>query len=428
MATARSPRKIAVVGAGVAGITAAYILSREHDVTLFEKNSYLGGHTNTRTIESGPDSGLAVDTGFIVCNEKNYPLLLRLFAQLGVSLRDSNMSFGFSCEKTGYRYLGPGVAEFLMMPANLLSPRFLRMFAAQRTFNSRMLEELRGGTLGNEPLAEYLARHRVPTDFVECYLVPLIASIWSSPAGSALDFPVATFARFFDNHGMLELSKRPQWKTVVGGSFAYVKAFAERFKGTVVLNSKIDRIERTESHLKIYMAGATLHTFDDVILATHADEAKNLLADPSSEERDLLGAWRYNINSTALHTDSSILPGKPRHWAAWNYCRRERATPDLANLPVSITYYMNRLQGLKSKRHYFVTLNDSGRINNEEVIYRVEYTHPVYTPDSVASQEKLRLLNGTRNTYYCGAYLGYGFHEDGVRSALDVCRCYGLDL
>ncbi len=420
-----NPLNILVVGGGVAGITASYVLSRQHNVTLLERNDYLGGHTNTRTVSDPLDSELQVDTGFIVCNPKNYTNFYRFLDQLGVRLQSSDMSFGFSCERSGLQYMGPSVKEFLMAPGNLLNPRFLAMIVEQFRFNKRALQDLRNGGLDETPLGEYLRRLRTSSFFFEHYLAPLIGSIWSAPDSNALEFPAATFLTFFENHGMLEMNKRPQWQTVVGGSQAYVRAFREGFEGVVRIGSPARSIQRDEQGVVLTLEGMEPERFDKVVIATHADEALKLLADPSIEENSALGAWAYSRNRTVLHTDASVLGPKRRLWAAWNYKKRKDARP---SSPVAITYYMNRLQNLKASNDYFVTLNCNDQIDSTKILYEVEYTHPIYTPKSPRSQAAIRALNGTRHTYFCGAYMRYGFHEDAVISALQVAELFGLGL
>lgn len=419
------PLKVLVIGGGVAGITAAYVLSRKHQVTLLERNDYLGGHTNTRVVEDPLNPELAVDTGFIVCNPRNYPFFYRFLDQLGLPRQDSDMSFGFSCERTGLQYLGPSISEFIKAPLNLLNPRFVAMLLEQRRFSKRALRDLREGMLGEIPLGDYLRKIGASSFFFENYLAPLIGSIWSAPDSNALEFPALTFLTFFNNHGMLELSKRPQWQTVVGGSHSYIKAFLQRFPGELRLRSPATAVRRTESGVALLSEGRLEEHFDKVVIATHADEGLKLLRDPSDEEQNALGAWSYSKNRTVLHTDARVLGPSKRLWAAWNYRRRVSSN---AASPVAITYYMNKLQQLKAKRDYFVTLNCTDEIDPKTILYEVEYTHPIYTPASPRSQEAIRQLNGTRHTFFCGAYMRYGFHEDAVQSALHVTRALGLDL
>ncbi len=415
---------IAVVGAGVAGITAACLLSKRHHVTLIERNDYVGGHTNTIDVDED-GVRVPVDTGFIVCNPKNYPIFYKLLAEWGVKLRDSDMSFGFSCDTTGLGYTGPSVSQFMRKPGNLLKPQFIGMIRQQRRFNRFALRDLRADALGDITLGDYLGRIRASDFFINNYLVPLSASVWSSPDAGILDFPAQTFLRFFDNHGLLELSKFPKWQTVVGGSKAYVEAFRAKFRGTILTNAAVRAIERSADGITIRLIDERTHSCDRVVLASHADETLQMLADPSHEERELLGTWQYHRNPTVLHTDTSVMPADKRLWASWNYRRPSDATP---SDPVPITYSMNRLQGLKTQRQYFVTLNAQHDLSPGTEIYSVVYTHPAYTPEAVAAQPRIRAMNGTNHTYYCGSYLGYGFHEDAVRSAVDVAQHFGVSL
>ncbi len=420
-----SSKNILVVGGGISGITAAYVLSRRHNVTLLERNGYLGGHTNTRVVEDPINPELPVDTGFIVCNPRNYTNFYKFLDQLGVARQDSDMSFGFSCERTGLQYMGPSVKEFLMAPGNLLNPRFLGMILEQQRFNRRALKDLREGRVGEQPLGDYLRSVGASQYFFDHYLAPLIGSIWSAPDSNALEFPALSFFTFFQNHGMLELSKRPQWQTIVGGSHAYLKAFRGAFKGQLRIGAPAQAISRDEKGVIVALQGGEPERYDAVVIATHADEALKLLADPSPEEKAALGSWGYSKNRTVLHTDTTVLGPRRRLWAAWNYRRRMSARTDS---PVAITYYMNKLQRLKAQRDYFVTLNALDDIDPRSVLYEVEYTHPIYTPQSPLSQKAIGELNGTRNTYFCGAYMRYGFHEDGVISALEVARRMGMSL
>jgi predicted NAD/FAD-binding protein len=335
------------------------------------------------------------------------------------------MSFGFSCERTGLQYMGPSVKEFLAAPGNLLNRKFLGMILEQFRFNRSALRDLRAGTLGEQPLGEYLQKLGTSEFFFDHYLAPLIGSIWSAPDTNALEFPALSFFSFFNNHGMLELNKRPQWQTVVGGSHAYVRAFRAAFPGQIRLAAPARAISRDAQGVTLTLDGAAPERYDAVVIATHADEALKLLADPSDEERTALGSWSYSTNRTVLHTDASVLGPKRRLWAAWNY--RRRASSNRSS-PVAITYYMNKLQRLNAERDYFVTLNCQNMIDPKKVLYEVEYTHPIYTPASPVSQANVRAMNGSRNTYFCGAYMYHGFHEDAVRSALDVTSALGLSL
>lgn len=417
--------KVLVIGGGVAGITSAYVLSRQHEVTLLERNAYVGGHTNTRSVADPRNPTLPVDTGFIVCNSRNYPNFYRFLDQLGVLRQDSDMTFGFSCEQTGLQYMGPSIAEFLKAPINLLNPRFIAMIIEQQRFNRRALADLNANSLAEVPLGEYLRSLGTTDYFFDNYLAPLIGSIWSAPDSNALEFPALSFLTFFRNHGMLEMRTRPQWQTIVGGSQSYVRAFLGSFKGEVRTKTEAQRVRRTQSGVELIADGRPAESFDQVVIATHADEALQLLQDPSNEELTALGAWRYSTNHTVLHTDARVLGPNKRLWAAWNYHRRKGAN---RQSPVAITYYMNKLQRLAAERDYFVTLNGGDQIDPSLVLYETVYTHPIYTPSSPRSQAELLKLNGTRNTFFCGAYMRYGFHEDAVWSALEVARAFGMSL
>lgn len=416
--------KIAVIGAGISGITAAYLLGRQHEVTLFERHHTIGGHTNTIMVDD-PDGALPVDIGFIVCNPRTYPNFYRLLESWGVSLRDSDMSFGFSCERSGIGYVGPSISEFLRKPMNLLNPKILGMIREQRRFNRTASADLAAGRIGDETLGDYLDRLGVSRFFIEHYLVPIAASVWSSPDGDMLQFPAVTFIQFFKNHGLLDLRHRPTWQTLIGGSHSYLKAFAAQFRGTIRTETPIESITRADDSVTVQIENAADERFDHVVLATHADITLALLRDATDEERTSLSTWEYHRNLVQLHTDESVMPADRRLWASWNYHRRAKTETDA---PVAITYSMNRLQGLRSQREYLVSLNAKHLVDPSRVIYEIEYTHPGYTPRSIAAQETLRGLNGQRRTSFCGAHMRYGFHEDGVVSALDAVKQFGVTL
>ena len=405
--------KIAVIGGGVAGIVAAHLLQQHHRVTLFEQNDYLGGHTHTVTIEDGPDAGTGVDTGFIVFNEATYPLFIAFLDELGVASRATEMSFGFHCRETGFTYAGNDLNGVFSQRANLVSPRFWRFLLEIGRFCRQAEADLAGDAeLGT--LADYLARHRFQPFMVDNYLAPMAAAIWSTPAGRVTAFPARSFLRFFKNHGLLDLRHRPRWRTVSGGSHSYVRAFRHRFRGEVRLACPIDRVLRADECVQLQFADRPAERFDAVVLATHADQTLRLLAEPTADEARLLGAWRYELNTTVLHTDTAVLPPARRAWACWNF-RRE--TGDQGERPVYVTYSMNLLQGLATRRHYLVTLNHPGTLDEEQVLARMDYHHPLFTEASMATQASLPSLNGVGRTWFCGSYFGYGFHEDAVRSA-----------
>jgi len=420
-----SNQSVAVVGGGVAGIVAAYLLQKEYNVTLFEKNDYLGGHTNTIEIPDGPDAGLPVDTGFIVLNDQTYPNFETFLSRLGVETRVSEMSFSLDCRKTGLIYGGSNLNGLFAQRRNAINPRFLKFLLEIARFCRQAQLDLENDSIRAETLTDYLNRHQYSDYLTDNYLAPMAAAIWSTPLTQIGDFPARSFLDFFRNHGLLSLKNRPVWKTVVGGSQAYVKEFKNIFKGDIRLTAAIEKIFRDENGIRICFKNGPEKHFDRVVIATHADQALQLLADPSQEEKDLLGPWQYQHNRTVLHTDSSMLPPLKRAWCAWNF---RRDVTDGQERPVYVTYYMNRLQGLKSNSHYCVTLNRQDEFNPGTVIREIDYHHPLYSFSSVDTQEKLPLLNGQRNTWYCGSYFGHGFHEDAVLSSVHVGKSMGITL
>jgi uncharacterized protein len=404
--------EIAVIGGGVAGIVAAHLLQDSYQVTLFEQNDYLGGHTHTITIADGPDAGTPVDTGFIVFNDATYPLFISFLQELGVSSRETEMSFSLDCRQTGLVYAGNTLNGLFAQRANLRSPRFYRFLLEIGRFSRLAIADLASREdLGT--LEAYVHRHRFTPFMVDNYLKPMAAAIWSTPAGQVAAFPARSFLLFFKNHGLLSLRNRPAWRTVSGGSHSYVKAFTDRFTGTIRLNSGINRVHRSDDGVRVEFSDHQ-QRFDRVVLATHADQTLRLLADPSEEEQRLLGAWEYESNTTVLHTDTSVLPPLPRAWSCWNF-RRE--SDNGGEQSVYVTYHMNLLQGLKTQNQYLVTLNRPDGYDDSRVIATMLYHHPTYTRTSMATQEALPSLNGVRNTWFCGSYFGYGFHEDAVRSS-----------
>lgn len=417
--------KVAVVGAGVAGIVSAYLLQRRYQVTLYERNDYIGGHTHTIVIKEGEDAGTPVDTGFIVFNEKTYPNFIRFLSQLGVGRQKSSMTFSYSCRIRNLCYGTENAGTFFVQKKNLFNPFFWQMFFGILSFNRTTPGLLEKGALRGFTMGEYLKSHRYSTRFIEDYLLPVSAAVWSAPDVKMLDFPMETFARFFANHGLFSVLQHPQWYTVAGGSHSYVKAFLREFKGDVQEGRPVASIRRTEKGVEVQTKDGARERFDKVVIAAHADEALSLLADPSDEEQRLLSRWQYSDNRTVLHTDTTFLPSDPVVWSSWNYVRTREVS---SGSPVSLTYYMNRLQNLNARHHYCVTLNTDRDIPSGHLIREIMYTHPLYTFDALSSQDSLREMNGANNTFFCGAYLGYGFHEDAVRSAIEVADRFGIEL
>ncbi len=418
-------KRVAVIGGGVAGVVASYLLQRKYDVTLFEKNDYVGGHTNTVEIDSGPDAGLAVDTGFIVLNDKNYPLMHKFLEQLDVQVRWSDMSFSYHCEQSGLLYAGTNLNGLFAQRSNLLRPSFWKFLAELAKFCRKAQADLDAGGLANRTLGEYLREGRYSSRLTDDYLFPMGSAIWSSPREEIAKFPAEAFVHFFSNHGLLSLKDRPRWQTVIGGSQTYVRSFLDSFRGTVRRAREVTQLQRAQDHVRVCAEGREPETFDFAVIAVHADQALSLLQEPTEEEQRLLGAWRYELNHTVLHTDPQAMPANRRGWASWNYIR-EPSTADDA--PASVTYYMNLLQGLDAKHEYFVTLNRSHVIRDEHIVKEFHYTHPVYSQASIATQSQLLNLQGKQRTYFCGSYFGYGFHEDAIRSAVNIGKYFDIAL
>jgi uncharacterized protein len=420
-----TPSRIAVIGIGVAGLTAAHLLSRQHKVTLIEKNDYLGGHTNTIEVPDGPDAGTPIDTGFIVYNDKNYPTFIRLLDTLGVQTRASDMSFSFSSLKESVAYSSSVPNGLFANRFSLVRPSHYQMICDIITFNQRATTDLEHGELEGETLGSYLKPLNLSKAFLSHYLIPMGAAIWSTPPNQMLNFPVETFVRFFFNHGLLAFSGRPNWRTVVGGGKSYVRAFLSQFKGEVKTRTHVKAVLRGYNEVTISFQGSASEQFDYVVLGTHANEAVGLLSDATEDEKRLLGAWTYTKNHAVLHTDESVMPWVKRAWASWNYNLEGLSGEERA---VSVTYHMNRLQALNTKQQYFVTLNRKIPVVSDAIIREIDYTHPSYTFESAATQADLPKLNGKNRTFFCGSYFGYGFHEDAVKSGLRVAEYFGISL
>lgn len=426
MESSPQPRqRIAVVGCGVAGLTAGWLLSREHEVEFFEKNDYAGGHTRTLTVPDGPDAGTSVDTGFIVMNHRNYPHFTEVLRQLDVELDDSSMTFSFYDTQSDYAYSGNNIGSLFPSVSHYFKPDHLRFAYDLWRFARVGYTDLQSGFLAGRCLGEYCAARGFSRAFLNNYLYPMGAAIWSSPIQEMHAFPAQPYLHFLENHGLLRLVNRPQWKYVKGGSRTYVQAMLKQFRTTPNLNAAPECIQRTDTGVLLHMKDGRVLDFDQVIIGTHADEALKLLSDPSKEETQNLGPWRYQANEVTLHTDIQQLPKNPKLWSSWNFVR-EPGHED--NRPVSVSYYMNRLQRLQTKRDYIVTLNHTRPFADGSIINSTQLTHPLYSFDSMATQPQLRTMNGARNTWFCGSYFGYGFHEDAVRSAVEVAKGFGIDL
>ncbi|GAB4266879.1 MAG: FAD-dependent oxidoreductase [Methylomicrobium sp.] len=400
---------IAIIGSGISGIYAAHYLSEQHQVTLYEANHYLGGHTDTHDIVLD-ERHYAVDTGFIVFNEHNYIHFCRFLNDLGVASQPSDMSFSVTDAKTGLEYNATTIDKLFCQRRNLLSPRFYRMivdiFRFYREAPALLTSEDDSLTLG-----DYLQSHRYSEAFIEDHILPMACALWSGPPESLKNFPARYFVAFMNNHRMLTIDDRPLWRTVKGGSSTYVEAFKQRFNGRLRLNCPVRSIERNADSVIVNDDHESAR-FDAVIMACHGDQALRLLADPSREEREVLGAFAFQDNDTVLHTDAALMPKHPKAWASWNALK-----PDGEQAHCTVTYYMNLLQSLNAPEPLLVTLNCTDRIDPMKILMRRHYRHPIYTPASLAAQKRHTEINGVNRTYYAGAYWGWGFHEDGASSA-----------
>lgn len=417
--------KIIIIGAGISGITAAYYLQSKYQVTLLEKDQRLGGHTNTIAV-ADPDLGsIGIDTGFIVLNDRSYPTLHNFFSKLGVAVRYSDMSFSVVCEQSGLVYGSKTLRSILGRPSNLLKYSYYRMLLDFPRFWRLGKEWLQNNPANNMSVAEFVRQNRLSPAFVQSFILPMGAAIWSSPDQKILEFPIRFFLRFFLNHGMLTLSDQPRWQTVVGGSWQYLKDFARAFSGTINIATGAASVKREENGVVVTLENGEKLECDHIVLATHADQSLKLLADADDLERSLLSSWDYQTNRAVLHYDNSFLPSYVPARASWNY---RRSVVRSGQEPVSITYYMNLLQGIESKRDYCVTLNPEREIDPAKIIYSIDYQHPQYSLAAEKAQAQLPEIESHRRTSFCGSYFGFGFHEDGCKSGVAVARRLGVEV
>ncbi len=414
--------RIAVVGSGISGLAAAWLLDRRHEVHLFERRPRLGGHTHT-VVHDVDGRRLPLDTGFIVYNEATYPNLTRVFDELGVATRSSDMSFSVSCADPDFEFASHGLRGLFAQRSLVFSATYLRLLVDVFRFGRRGRRVLASSADPNATIAEFLAEGHFSDAFTQYYLTPMIAAIWSTGSEQASSYPRDPLLRFLRNHGLLQVTGQPDWRTVVGGSSSYIDPMVRGFGDRIHLGSGVSAIARGAHEVEIRLENGSTHRFDHVVVAAHADQALAMLAEPTPLERDLLGRWSYSANDTWLHTDASLMPRRRNAWASWNYLvSGENDSADR----VSMSYHLNRLQGLAEDREYMVTLNPAREPKPESVIRRMTYSHPVYTRESVATQTELPRLNGRNRTHFCGAYFGNGFHEDGLNSAIAVADDLGV--
>lgn len=416
--------KIAVVGSGISGLTSAYYLSRRADVHVFEANSYVGGHTNTVDVQTESGS-YPVDTGFIVFNDRTYPKFIKLMNELKVPSQPSSMSFSVKVEESGLEYNGTNMNGLFSQRLNLFRPSFYRMILDILRFNKESVADLEAGKLPADlSLDRYLTERGYSKNFVDHYIIPMGAAIWSAGVEQMREFPLAFFVRFFKNHGMLSVNDRPIWRVIQGGSKSYLSALTKPFKDRLHVNSPVKSVRRGANGVVLNVerdGGRDEMIFDHVVMAGHADQSLPLLADASPLEKQILGSFPYQENSTLLHTDTSVMPENRRAWASWNYF-----VPKEQRSAVAVTYDMNILQTISAPETFLVSLNMDDRVDPAKVIKKITYHHPVYSVRGVAAQARWSEISGKNRTHFCGAYWSYGFHEDGVASAHRVCESLGV--
>jgi predicted NAD/FAD-binding protein len=409
-------KRIAVIGSGISGLVSAYLLNKQYDITLFEANNYIGGHTNTVDLEID-DHQYAIDTGFIVFNKATYPNFCKLIDKLGVAIQKSEMSFSFRSDAMAMEYNGHSLNTLFSDRSNLVKPAFYKMLNDITRFN-RNAKSYIAQNMQDFTVAEFIQENRYAALFTKAYLIPMAAAIWSAKPAELYAAPARFIFNFFANHGLLDVANRPQWYVVAGGSRNYIEPLIQDFRSKIFLNAKVDNIRHSNNQVILTVQNQEM-TFDAVIIATHSDQALRMLANPTQGEDAILSAIPYQKNEVVLHSDSSVLPKKRRAWASWNYL-------DSVNDAAGLTYYMNRLQNIDSPIDFCVSVNQSEIIQPEKIFERFSYSHPCFTQEAQRAQSQHAEINGKNNIYYCGAYWGNGFHEDGVKSALDACEPLGI--
>ncbi len=416
-------KEIAIIGSGIAGLTSAHLLAKKHQVTVFEKNDYIGGHTATVDVEMD-DETLAVDTGFIVFNDRTYPYFEKLLSAIGINRKPTQMSFSVHNLDTGFEYNGHTFSTLFAQRRNILRPKFWHLLWQIVRFNRICKDIYHSGSYQKGlTLGQFLDQHKFNDFFRNHYILPMGAAIWSTSIKKMNDFGIEFFIRFFYNHGLLDITNRPQWYVIPGGSREYIAPLTEQFKDNIELGADIAKVQRSNGKVQIHFQNGDQQEFDDVVFACHSDQALALLADPTEQEKQVLGAIPYTPNSVVLHTDATLLPKRKAAWASWNY-RLDNNTERAA----VVTYQMNILQGIESSKPLCVTLNCDDAIDDNKVLRKFTYHHPVFNSESLAAQQRRDEINGHNNSYFCGAYWYNGFHEDGVRSAVDVAKLLGVNF
>ena len=412
---------IAIIGGGIAGMVAAYLLNEDHDITLFEANDYIGGHTHTVEVKQG-GQGYSVDTGFIVFNDVTYPNFLTLIKRLGVAYQSSTMTFSVKCERTGLEYSPHSLGTFFAQGRNLFSVRFYRMIVDIIRFR-REFDSLLAGSPDGRELVPFLVSRGYSQAFIDYFIIPLGSSLWSADPKMVRSFPLSMFVQFFKNHGFLETVHPIEWRVITGGSRQYVEKLTAPYAERIRLATPVRMIRRYPDRVELQLLEGKTERFDHVVIAVHSDQALAMIEDPSQAEEEILGSFPYQENLAVLHTDTRLLPRRRRIWSSWNYLipREEQGRS-------SVTYDMNILQSIRAPVEFCVTLNREKALDKSKVLGQFIYHHPQYTPKAPVAQRRHAEISGVNRTHYCGAYWGYGFHEDGVNSALAACRFFGKRL
>jgi len=407
--------KIAVIGSGISGLSAAHFLSKKYKVDLFEKNDYFGGHSYTVEVPNNSNEKISIDLGFIVFNKINYPNLLNLFDKLKINYEKSNMSFSVSVKNSKIEYSGNGLKGLFANKYNIFNLSFIKMIKEIFYFY-KMADTIKKENVKNQTLGEFLNSKKISNYFIKFHIIPMVSAIWSMPTDLAYEMPMSLFINFFQNHGLFKIKNRPQWYTVSGRSKIYVKKILETISGEYFKNYKIKKVLRNKNGAKLYYGSASEYfEYDKVIFGVHANEALGLINDPTENEKKILKNFQYKKNIGYLHHDDRLMPDRKNAWSSWNSILDKNDTKKNC-----VTYWLNKLQNLKSKKNYFLTLNPFISIEGNKIIKKVEFTHPFYDMKTINAQKYLSELQGVNNTYFCGSYFGYGFHEDGLNSGIEV--------
>ncbi len=415
--------KIAIIGSGISGLTAAYLLNNKHEITIFESNNYIGGHTHTHDLIIDEEK-VSVDSGFIVYNENTYPNFIKLLGTLNVESQKTQMGFSVKSIKNNLEYSGNSLSAMFAQRSNILKPSFLIMIKNILRFNKEAEIQINKMSI-ETTLKDFLAYYKYSPYFINNYILPIGAAIWSTKISSMLEMPALFFIKFFKNHSLLQIKNRAQWYVIKNGSNKYIKKLTKSFENKIRLLTPVQKVIRTEKEVEIIFGldESLKETFDAVIFANHSNQALELLDNPSKSEQEILSAIKYQKNDILLHVDDSILPQRKAVWSSWNFLLDSES-----DKPVALTYNMNILQNLKCKKTLCVTLNSKDQIDKNKILKKIVYYHPLFTVDSLKAQSRKNEINGKNNSYFCGAYWRNGFHEDGVVSALDVCKKFGESL